>query len=73
LASAGATSAWRCLARTCGWNPKAAAERERCALFNEQLGVAIVNAVSRVKGDERTVKILTAINVASDLLGLLSV
>jgi ParB/RepB/Spo0J family partition protein len=46
---------------------EAAAERERCALFNEQLGVAIVNSVSRVKVDERTVKILTAINVASEL------
>jgi ParB/RepB/Spo0J family partition protein len=46
---------------------EAAAERERCALFNEQLGVAIVNSVSRVKVDERTVKILTAINVAAEL------
>jgi ParB/RepB/Spo0J family partition protein len=46
---------------------EAAAERERCAVFNEQLGAAIVNSVSRVKVDERTVKILTAINVASEL------
>ena len=36
-------------------------------MFNEQLGVAIVNSLSRVKVDERTVKILTAINVAADL------
>jgi hypothetical protein len=34
-------------------------------VFNEQLGVAIVNTVSRAKVDERTVKILTAINVDS--------
>jgi ParB/RepB/Spo0J family partition protein len=46
---------------------QAAVERERCAVFNEQLGVAIVNCVSRVKVDERTVKILTAINVACEL------
>ena len=46
---------------------EAAAERQRCAVFNEQLGVAIVNTVSRVKVDERTVKILTAINVAAEL------
>ena len=45
----------------------AAAHREQCAVFNEQLGVAIVNSLSRVKVDERTVKILTAINVAADL------
>lgn len=44
-----------------------AAHREQCAQFNEQLGVAIVNSLSRVKVDERTVKILTAINVAADL------
>ena len=43
------------------------AHRERCAVFNEQLGAAIVNSLSRVKVDERTVKILTAINVAADL------
>ena len=45
----------------------AAAHREQCAQFNEQLGAAIVNSLSRVKVDERTVKILTAINVAADL------
>ena len=45
----------------------AAAHREQCAVFNEQLGAAIVNSLSRVKVDERTVKILTAINVAADL------
>jgi hypothetical protein len=45
----------------------AAAERERCALFNDELGVAIVNSLSRVKVDERMVKILTAINVAAEL------
>ena len=45
----------------------AAAARERAAMFNEQLGVAIVNSLSRVKVDDRVVKILTAINVASDL------
>jgi ParB/RepB/Spo0J family partition protein len=45
----------------------AAAHREQCAVFNEQLGVAIVNSLSRVKVDERTVKILTAINVAAEL------
>jgi hypothetical protein len=45
----------------------AAAERERCAVFNDELGVAIVNSLSRVKVDERTVKILTAINVAAEL------
>jgi hypothetical protein len=45
----------------------AAAERKRCALSNDELGVAIVNSLSRVKVDERTVKILTAINVAAEL------
>jgi len=45
----------------------AAADRERCAAFNDELGVAIVNSLSRVKVDERTVKILTAVNVASEL------
>jgi ParB/RepB/Spo0J family partition protein len=45
----------------------AAAERERCAAFNDKLGVAIVNSLSRVKLDDRTVKILTAINVADEL------
>ena len=45
----------------------ATAHREQCAQFNEQLGAAIVNSLSRVKVDERTVKILTAINVAADL------
>jgi hypothetical protein len=45
----------------------AAVERERCATFNEQLGVAIVNSLSRVKVDERVIKILTAINVAAEL------
>jgi hypothetical protein len=45
----------------------AAAERERAAAFNDELGVAIVNSLSRVKVDDRVVKILTAINVASDL------
>jgi hypothetical protein len=45
----------------------AVAARERAALFNEQLGVAIVNSLSRVKVDDRVVKILTAINLASDL------
>jgi len=45
----------------------AAAHREECAVFNEQLGVAVVNSLSRVKVDERMVKILTAINVAADL------
>jgi hypothetical protein len=45
----------------------AAAERERCAVFNDELGVAVVNSLSRVKVDERTVKILTAINVAAEL------
>ena len=45
----------------------AAAHRDQCAQFNEQLGTAIVNSLSRVKVDERTVKILTAINVAADL------
>jgi ParB/RepB/Spo0J family partition protein len=45
----------------------AAAHREQCAVFNEQLGIAIVNSLSRVKVDERTVKILTAINVAAEL------
>ena len=50
-----------------GERAAAAAHRERCAVFNEQLGVAIVNFLSRVKVDERTVKILTAINVAADL------
>jgi hypothetical protein len=44
-----------------------AAARERAAVFNEQLGVAIVNSLSRVKVDDRVVKILTAINLASDL------
>lgn len=45
----------------------AAAAREQAAVFNEQLGVAIVNSLSRVKVDDRVVKILTAINIASDL------
>jgi hypothetical protein len=45
----------------------AAAERERCAAFNDELGVAIVNSLSRVKVDDRTVKILTAVNVAGEL------
>jgi ParB/RepB/Spo0J family partition protein len=45
----------------------AAAERERAAAFNDELGAAIVNALSRVKVDERTVKILTAINIAAEL------
>ena len=48
----------------------AAAHREQCAQFNEQLGAAIVNSLSRVKVDERTVKILTAINAAADLDGI---
>jgi ParB/RepB/Spo0J family partition protein len=45
----------------------AAAERERCAAFNDELGVAIVNSLSCVKVDDRTVKILTAANVAGEL------
>jgi ParB/RepB/Spo0J family partition protein len=45
----------------------AVAERERAVVFNEELGAAIVNSLSRVKVDERVVKILTAINVASEL------
>jgi len=45
----------------------AAAARERAAVFNDELGVAIVNSLSRVKVDDRVVKILTAINVASNL------
>ena len=45
----------------------AAAAREQAAVFNEQLGVVIVNSLSRVKVDDRVVKILTAINIASDL------
>jgi hypothetical protein len=45
----------------------AAAERERCAAFNDELGVAIVTSLSRVKVDDRTVKILTAVNVAGEL------
>lgn len=45
----------------------AKAERERAAVFNEELGVAIVNSLSRVKVDDRVVKILTAINVAGEL------
>jgi hypothetical protein len=45
----------------------AAAERERCAAFNDELGVVIVNSLSRVKVDDRTVKILTAVNVAGEL------
>ena len=44
----------------------AAAAREQAAVFNEQLGVAIVNSLSRVKVDDRVVKILTAINIARD-------
>ncbi|MFP5364307.1 MAG: ParB/RepB/Spo0J family partition protein [Thermoleophilia bacterium] len=44
-----------------------AAERERCAAFNEELGAAIVNSLSRVKVDDRVVKVLTAINVAGEL------
>jgi hypothetical protein len=45
----------------------AAAERERCAAFNDELGVAVVDSLSRVKVDERTVKILTAVIVAGEL------
>jgi ParB/RepB/Spo0J family partition protein len=45
----------------------AAAAREQAAVFNDGLGVAITNSLSRVNVDERTVKILTAINVAAEL------
>ena len=45
----------------------AAAAREQAAVFNDELGIAITNSLSRVKVDERTVKILTAINVAAEL------
>ncbi len=45
----------------------AVAAREQAAVFNEQLGVAVVNSLSRVKVDDRVVKILTAINVAGEL------
>ena len=45
----------------------AAAAREQAGVFNDELGVAITNSLSRVKVDERTVKILTAINVAAEL------
>jgi hypothetical protein len=44
-----------------------AAAKEQAAVFNDELGVAITNSLSRVKVDERTVKILTAINVAAEL------
>jgi hypothetical protein len=47
--------------------PSRAAAREQAAVFNEQLGVTIVNSLSRVKVDDRVVKILTAVNVAGDL------
>jgi hypothetical protein len=45
----------------------AAVERERCAVFNDEFGVAIVNSLSRVTVDDRTVKIVTAVNVAGEL------
>jgi hypothetical protein len=45
----------------------AAVAREQAAVFNDELGVAITNSLSGVKVDERTVKILIAINVAAEL------